>query len=108
LDNDLWGEGQENKETEEKYAAMFERRSKRGQCFHRPYLGCREFACDFRLIQDPDNELPKPILETRDLGFMLYDMDFHNNVKDPAPLFFRAFLDKGVINTDRRLVEVRG
>lgn len=94
-------------ETEAKYAAMFERRAKKGQCFHRPYLGCREFACFFRLI-DPNEEKKKPIGETRDLGFMLYDMDFAQDKDNPSPLFFRAYMDKGVINTDRREVEVRG
>lgn len=94
-------------ETEAKYAAMFERRAKKGQCFHRPYLGCREFACDFRLV-DPQTELLVPIDETRDLGFMLYDMDFEQNASNPNPLFFRARIDKGIVNTNRDEVEVRG
>lgn len=94
-------------ETPAKYAAMFERRAKKGQCFHRPYLGCREFACDFKLV-DPKEEPAETINETRDLGFMLYDMDFERDVNDPAPLFFRAHIDKGIVNTDRRVVEVRG
>ncbi len=95
-------------ETEAKYAAMFERRAKKGQCFHRPYLGCREFACDFRLISKLDEELVKPISETRDLGFMLYDLDFGQNANEPPPLFFRAQINHGVLNTDRREVEVMG
>lgn len=95
-------------ETEAKYAAMFERRALKGQCFHRPYLGCREFACYFRLVQTPGQEKATPIDETRDLGFMLYDLDFERDEKNPVPLFFRAYLDRGVINTDRREVEVRG
>lgn len=95
-------------ETEAKYAAMFERRAKKGQCFHRPYLGCREFACDFRLIKNPAQETVEPISDTRDLGYMLYDIDFERDEKEPMPLFFRAHLNKGVVNTDRREVEVRG
>ncbi len=86
---------------------MFERRAKKGQCFHRPYLGCREFACDFRLI-DLKVEPAELIDETRDLGFMLYDMDFAQDENDPKPQFFRARIDKGVVNTNRRQVEVRG
>src|ERR1035437_8845979 len=39
-------------ESEAKYAAMFERRAKKGQCFNQPYFGCREFSCAFRLV-DP-------------------------------------------------------
>ncbi len=94
-------------ETEAKYAAMFARRAKKGQCFHRPYLGCREFSCDFRLV-NPEEGPVELIDETRHLGFMLYDMDFGRDESDPSPLFFRAQIDKGVVNTDRREVEVRG
>jgi len=110
---EFWADSQEEAEfirkdeTEAKYAAMFERRAKKGQCFHRPYLGCREFACYFRLI-DLNEEKEEPIDETRDLGFMLYDMNFEKDKNNPTPMFFRAYMDKGVINTDRREVEVRG
>ena len=93
-------------ETEAKYAAMFERRAKKGQCFNQPYLGCREFAAGFRLV-DPQAELAVPIAETRDLGWMLYDLDYTNSA-GPKPLFFRAQLENGIINTDRKEVEVRG
>jgi CRISPR-associated protein Cas5d len=93
-------------EKEAKYASMFERRAIKGQCFHRPYLGCREFACNFRLIK-PVEEPVSPINETRDLGWMLYDMNFENPA-DPMPMFFRAKIENGVVNTDRRVVEVRG
>lgn len=91
-----------------KYAAMFERRARKGQCYHRPYLGCREFACDFRLVPDPLDDPARPIRETRDLGFMLYDMDFTGRANDPMPCFFRAQMKAGVIHTDRREIEVRG
>ncbi len=110
---ELWADAQEQAgivkmdETAAKYAAMFERRAKKGQCFHRPYLGCREFACDFRLI-DPQEEPVESINETRDLGYMLYDMDFKQDINNPPPLFFRAQMERGIINTDRREVEVRG
>jgi CRISPR-associated protein Cas5d len=79
-----------------KYNAIFERRAKKGQCFNQPYLGCREFSCNFRLIENPEQEEKKPIKETRDLGFMLYDMDFSDE-KDPKPMFFRVQLNDGVI-----------
>jgi CRISPR-associated protein Cas5d len=95
-------------ESAAKYAAMFERRARKGQCFHRPYLGCREFACDFRLIKDPHEEPTTPIGETRDLGFMLYDMDYGNHTNDPTALFFRAEMKQGIIITDRHKIEVRG
>jgi CRISPR-associated protein Cas5d len=95
-------------ETEAKYAAMFERRVKKGQCFHRPYLGCREFACYFCLIENDDGV--KPVWQTAekpvDLGWMLYDINF-DNPSNPKPEFFRAELKNGVLVTDRRKVEVR-
>jgi len=111
---EVWADEQERNDTVRldesaaKYAAMFERRAGKGQCFHRPYLGCREFACDFRLIKHPDKEPASPIEETRDLGFMLYDMDFNGNVNDPMPLYFRAHMNRGTIHTNRNAIEVRG
>jgi len=80
-----------------KYYGIFKRRARKGQCFNQPYLGCREFSCEFRLIEDLANE-PEPINETRDLGFMLYDLDFEKNLKEPPPAFFRANMENGVIN----------
>lgn len=90
-------------ETEAKYAAMFERRAKKGQCFNQPYLGCREFSCAFRLV-NPDADKAEPIKESRDLGWMLYDMDFSDpgNIK---PMFFRAQMTDGVIDLEK--AEVR-
>lgn len=78
-----------------KYHEMFERRASKGQCVNQPYLGCREFAAAFRLVTDTANE-PAPIAETRDLGFMLHDLDF-KNPNDPQPRFFRAKLENGVV-----------
>ena len=84
-----------NDETPAKYAAMFERRAKKGQCFNQPYLGCREFSCAFRLV-DPGTDTAIPIPETRDLGWMLYDLDFADP-KDIKPMFFRCEMKEGVI-----------
>ena len=78
-----------------KYQEMFERRARKGQCVNQPYLGCREFAAAFRLVHHPEAETA-PLAETRDLGFMLHDMDF-TNPADPQPRFFRAKLEKGVV-----------
>lgn len=90
-----------------KYAAMFERRAKKGQCFNQPYLGCREFSADFRLV-NPQTEPERTIPETRDFGWMLYDMDF-SNPADIQPLFFRPKMENGVIRVPDRndLEEVR-
>lgn len=78
-----------------KYNAMFERRARKGQCFNQPYLGCREFSANFELVEKPSEVTA--INETRDLGFMLYDMDFTKRT-DPQPMFYRAKLENGVIN----------
>lgn len=78
-----------------KFFAMFERRARKGQCVNQPYLGCREFAARWRLVNDLAAE-PAPIAETRDLGWMLHDLDF-TNPADPQPRFFRAQMTAGVV-----------
>jgi CRISPR-associated protein Cas5d len=80
-----------------KYNAMFERRALKGQCFNQPYLGCREFSAHFRLVENPESEKKPAITETRELGFMLYDMDFTDE-KNPQAMFFRAKMVDGIIN----------
>lgn len=80
-----------------KYLAMFERRAKKGQCFNQPYLGCREFSCHFRLVENSDSE-SEPWQKTMNLGFMLYDLDFQTNPKEPSAAFYRPCMEKGVIN----------
>lgn len=89
-------------DTVTKFEQMFIRRASKGQCFHRPYFGCREFPVDFEFLPR-DVELPKPIDATRDLGWMLYDMDYTG--KEPMPQFFYAEMQDGSI--DLRNVEVR-
>ncbi len=90
-----------------KFMSMFERRASRGQCVNQPYLGCREFACSFRLVEDLKAE-PPSIEETRDLGWMLYDLDYSNSA-DPKPRFFSARLDNGTIKIPAwESEEVRG
>lgn len=90
-----------------KYYEMFERRASRGQCVNQPYLGCREFAAHFRLVSDLAIE-PPPVDETRELGFMLHDLDF-TRAADPAPRFFRARLENGAVGVpDWESGEVRG
>lgn len=90
-----------------KFMTMFERRAAKGQCVNQPYLGCREFAAEFRLV-DPTLPQPPAIQETRDLGFMLYDMDY-GNPAEPAPRFYRAQVVSGVVNVPEwSSHEVRG
>ncbi len=84
-----------------KYREMFQRRAEKGQCVNQPYLGCREFAARFRLVDDLTAER-QPLNESRDLGWMLYDMDFA--VDDPKPKFFRAEMQGGVIDLTKAQV----
>lgn len=79
----------------EKIYAIVMRRLQKGQCFQQPYLGCREFPADVRVAERP---IGKAAYEgERDLGFMLYDMDYADpeNIK---PQFFRAVLHNGVLD----------
>ena len=79
-----------------KFAEMFRRRARAGQCVNQPYLGCREFAARFRLIEEPASE-PPPLAEfNRDLGWMLYDLDYRNPTS-PQPRFFNAHVQRGVL-----------
>lgn len=80
-----------------KYNAMFERRANKGQCFNQPYLGTRECTASFRLVNPETDTLDAPISETRDLGIMLYDMDFEANLKNPPAMFYRAKMENGII-----------
>jgi CRISPR-associated protein Cas5d len=81
-------------DNEGKHLDIFNRRAARGQCFHQPCLGAREFAAHFELIP-PETELPPAIGESRDLGFMLFDID-HQAEGRPS-LFFRAKMEAGVV-----------
>ena len=79
-----------------KYTEMFTRRARKGQCVNQPYLGCREFAADFRLVT-ADTPPATPIGDTRELGWMLHDMDY-THPTDPQPRFFRAQMNAGVVD----------
>ena len=93
---DLFDE-EHNDENPAKYNAMFERRAGKGQCFNQPYLGTRECVASFRLVNPETDELALPINENRDLGIMLYDMDFAKDLKNPPAMFYRAKMENGVI-----------
>jgi CRISPR-associated protein Cas5d len=80
-----------------KHLAQFQRRARRGACYTRPYLGCREFAAHFRLIEtdEPSPTVDPALVGERDLGWMLHDIDF---ASDKQARFFRAFMCDGVID----------
>lgn len=79
-----------------KHLDQFNRRAREGRCFHRPYLGCREFPADFALIEEnePFPKVSDDLLGERDLGFMLHDIDFDGGM---TPRFFRAVMRDGLI-----------
>lgn len=87
-----------------KHLEMFKRRARKGQAFHQPYLGCREFPARFTLHESGDT-LPTPHESyngAKDLGFMLHDIEFDQDsrtkkVKSTTPHFFRAQMHNGVI-----------
>lgn len=80
-----------------KYYQMFERRALQGQCFTQPYLGTRECAASWRLVDVKNENLESAIPENRDLGIMLYDMDFEGNPQNPDAMFYRANMEQGII-----------
>lgn len=80
-----------------KFVEMFRRRVDKGQHFHQPYLGCREMVGD---VMPLDERTPPPIADTRDLGLMLWDIDFGTDSKgNPRnrPIFFGAELSCGIL-----------
>ncbi len=77
-----------------KHLDVFNRRVAKGQCFHRPYLGCREFAARFEPHEGPPP--PSSLRGEQDLGWMLWDLDYRSP-DDIRPRFFRAALVDGVL-----------
>lgn len=86
-------------DTEEKHYNIFLRRARQGQFFHQPYFGCREFPAKFELLE---NGLPQPEKVSKDLGWMLYDINFRDK-ENLEPIFFRAEMIDGVIRIPQYL-----
>lgn len=78
-----------------KFQDIITRRMEHGQCYHTPYFGCREFPVSFR--KWPGGPVPT-IKETRNLGFMLYDMDY-TDMANITPMYFDAKLEDGILHT---------
>lgn len=103
----------------QKFSEMFRRRADKGQCINQPYLGCREFACAFRLATEdahPIDRTALPDYDQRQLGFgggrplgwMLYDMNYQHP-DSPCPRFFNPWIENGVVTIpDANSTEVRG
>lgn len=85
-------------DTPGKHLAIFKRRAKKGQCFHRPYFGCREFPVNFAWC----DTIPGSVLRgEQNIGYMLHDIDYAHNMK---PSFFRAILHDGVMECRKEVV----
>jgi CRISPR-associated protein Cas5d len=81
-------------DTEEKHYNIALRRLRKGQCYHQPYFGNREFVANFQIIEE---EVPLGFYHDKseiDLGWMLWDIDFNN---DMSPIFYRALMKDGII-----------
>lgn len=79
-----------------KFKDIVMRRLRRGECYHMPYFGCREFPANFELFEQ-ENVDTAYIGEEKDLGYMLYDFDY-SNPEDIQPMFFRAVLTNGILD----------
>lgn len=75
---------------------ILERRLIKGQCYHTPYFGTREFSAKFKLCENIQSVKTAYPNEVRDLGFMLYDMDYSDK-ENIRPMFFRAILENGIM-----------
>ncbi|MDY0162542.1 type I-C CRISPR-associated protein Cas5c [Desulfobotulus sp.] len=77
-----------------KHADIFRRRLEKGQHFHQPYLGCREFPAR---VLPAEEILPSFFSKEpeRDLGWMLHDIDYPDGM---TPRFFRAVMKQGIIH----------
>ena len=80
-----------------KFKDIIMRRLRRGECFHMPYFGCREFPAHFSLCEEDEIRTAYDGVEEKDLGFMLYDMDF-SDPDNIQPMFFRAVMRRGVVD----------
>jgi len=89
-------------DTAEKHYNVALRRMRKGQCFHHPYFGCREFPVQFELVEgeSPSSYYLGKAEGTRELGLMLYDVDFLDNMR---AIFFRANMVDGVIDVQKCL-----
>ena len=80
-----------------KFKDIIMRRLRRGECFHRPYLGCREFPAHFALCEEEKIRTAYEEELEKDLGFMLYDIDY-SDPENLQPMFFRAVMKRGVLD----------
>ena len=80
-----------------KFKDIIMRRLRRGECFHMPYFGCREFPANFALCEEEEIHTAYDVVPEKDLGLMLYDMDY-SDPENIQPMFFRAVMRHGVVD----------
>lgn len=80
-----------------KFKDIIMRRLRRGECFHMPYFGCREFPANFALCEEEEIHTAYDVVSEKDLGLMLYDMDY-SDPENIQPMFFRAVMRHGVVD----------
>ena len=105
----------DNAEPPNKHYEVFKRRAQKGQCFHHPYFGCREFPVSFRWHESEPSEPPAELQGSKDLGWMLNDMIFSPAQKNDEgafcngqgrwitaqPQFFRVQMENGRVVVPR-------
>ena len=92
---DLVPEKMTEVDNEGKFCDIMKRRLEKGQCYHQPCFGTREFSAHFQKWHGGEIETAYPA-EERDLGFMLYDLDY-SDPEGISPMFFRARLVNGTL-----------
>lgn len=83
-----------------KFQDIVQRRIRKGQFYHQPCFGCREFPAHFKPCETPPL-CPPELVGTKDLGYMLWDLDY-TDPENITPLFFRASLQNGVLEVPAR------
>ena len=80
-----------------KFKDITMRRLKKGECYHMPYFGCREFPAHFALCEEEEIKTVYETVPEKDFGIMLYDMDY-SDPENIQPMFFRAVMRQGVLD----------
>ena len=83
-----------------KFQNIINKRLRKGRCYSQPYFGCREFPAHFQLCEQIP-KCPKELRGTKDLGFMLWDMDYSKS-DDIRPMYFRAKMSDGMLTIPER------
>ena len=80
-----------------KFKDIIMRRLRKGECFHAPYFGCREFPANFALCEEEEIHTAYDVVAEKDLGIVLFDMDY-SDPENIQPMFFRAIMRHGVVD----------